>query len=808
MADTVLSAQMTEGELYNSIDKELSKGEKRFDSFVTNVNKTLGSINANFGDSLTKNFNSQIDNMSAKIKQLEIQLNSLTGAKTNISSPTTSTSKATPVVNVNDIDTVYAKEANRALDDVAKKQAQINQMWAQYETEKQGKIKTTEQVLSERYAKEQSDIQKVNATREAQMSKMWDSQEAKAAKEKLATEKLVSNELRTQETLSARTRLQSVRSMPEGSYSEVENKLRQIYILQKQLENKPILSRTQINGLSGDLDRLKTQLKGFSITDVMAMPTGNLNQITAKMSAISTLRGNYSPQSAELAQLNREYQNLSKTQNEALNAGIQLEEGNNKLATTFENLSKRVIFYTGLGALTGFVTQLYSIRGEYEMIERSMGAILGSFQEGSKIFNQIQQQALQSPMTVIDLSNAAKQLIAYNFGMNEVATTTKKMADISSALGVPMERMIYNLGQIKAQGFLTARDARDFANAGLAVVPKLAEMYSNLNGKVVTTSEVYDMLTKKMVPYSDVMKVINRLTDKGGMFFDYQAKQAETLKGQLSNLVDAWNLMLNQIGQSNEGVMKGSISALRELFTNWRTIESTIEGVVVAYGLYKAAQILTNATIGQANLGLSGLIGSENRHRLAMLQRTAVLRELSISEQEELNSYRSKSTLLGLTTSLTKEATVADYQSLFAKNNLTTSQARWMVGLGLANKEMMVSMIRMKLMTAEEIRSLSGLERLSSGLKLLGVSLKELGMSIMSMMPQMAAMLAITALASWWSESKQRAEEQADLNKSIADQAKQTVDDINQYLKDNQPTISIAQKSTMGDENAHHHHRP
>ena len=154
-----------------------------------------------------------------------------------------------------------------------------------------------------------------------------------------------------------------------------QEELRQISILQKQLENKPILSRTQINGLSGDLDRLKTKLKGFSITDVMAMPTGNLNQITAKMSAISTLRGNYSPQSAELVQLNREYQNLSKTQNEALNAGVQLKEGNNKLATTFENLSKRVIFYTGLGALTGFVTQLYNIRGEYEMLERSMGAI-------------------------------------------------------------------------------------------------------------------------------------------------------------------------------------------------------------------------------------------------------------------------------------------------------------------------------------------------------------------------------------------------------------------------------------------------
>ena len=50
-------------------------------------------------------------------------------------------------------------------------------------------------------------------------------------------------------------------------------------------------------------------------------------------------------------------------------------------------------------------------------------------------------------------------------------------------------------------------------------------------------------MTKKMVTYSDVMDVINKQTNEGGMFFNFQAKQAETLKGQMSNLVDAWNLI-------------------------------------------------------------------------------------------------------------------------------------------------------------------------------------------------------------------------------------------------------------------------
>lgn len=48
--------------------------------------------------------------------------------------------------------------------------------------------------------------------------------------------------------------------------------------------------------------------------------------------------------------------------------------------------------------------------------------------------------------------------------------------------------------------------------------------------------EVFDRVTQRMVSFEDVMSVMNKLTDGGGMFFNMQAIQAETLKGQLSNL--------------------------------------------------------------------------------------------------------------------------------------------------------------------------------------------------------------------------------------------------------------------------------
>ena len=601
--------------------------------------------------------------------------------------------------------------------------------------------------------------------------------------------------------------LSTASRMPTNNIDEITAKLNRLGQIKNSISSngKPLLDSnqiqrvdTQISNLTAKLDKLRAKTNVGSLSSVLEMPSGNLNEINAKMSAITKLRGTYSATSPEIVQLNQEYAKLSESQRQAMTAGLQLHESNNKLISSFGNLAKRVVFYTGLGAITGFVEQIYQIRGEYEMLERSMGAIIGSFKEGSRLFNEIQQQALQSPMTVIDLTTSAKQLVAYNFGLNEIADTTKRLADISSALGVPMERMTYNLGQIKAQGFLTARDARDFANAGLAIVPKLAEMYSNLNGKVVTTSDVYDMLTKKMVPYSDVMKVINGLTDDGGMFFDFQAKQAETLKGQLSNLVDAWNLMLNQIGEGNQGMLKGSVSLARDLFTNWKQVYNILLNVGIAFGAYKAMQLLADATIGKSNVMLGMKISSEKRVRLAQLDRISALRELTAEEQAEMSSLSRSNSFLGMNIRQTQQASATDYQAAFAKNGLTRSQALWMVGLGSANNSMKAAIANMGLMTTAEIASLSGWNKFSTVLKLVGYSLREVGMSMLAMAPQMLAMVAISALVQWGTEAKQRAEDMAALNKSIADQAKQTVDDINQYLKDNQPTIQLTEKGVMG----------
>lgn len=410
------------------------------------------------------------------------------------------------------------------------------------------------------------------------------------------------NTERSKAILMEKQNLETAKSMPETNIAESENKLKRLLELKQRVESQNLFNEKEINSVNNaitrvnkNIEKLKlTSAKTTSMSDIFGMSEKTLNDVASKMKAISEYRMNFGAGSSQLSSLNKEYERLAEVQKKSLTQGIELEKGNSKLAASWENLFRRVAFYASLGAFTGFMKSMVSVRAEFEMTERSLGALLGSWEKGTDLFNKIQANALKSPFSILELSQSAKQLIAYNFAESEAVETTKRLADISSALGVSMERLVYNLGQIKAQGVLTARDARDFANAGLAIVPMLAKMYTEqkrFGNVAVTTANVYDMMTKKMVSYNDVMSVMNKITDEGGMFFDFQAKQAETLKGKLSNLGDAYDLMLNQMGQDNSGFINGTVSVITTLVRNWKSVEKALLGVVFAVGLYKSAAI-------------------------------------------------------------------------------------------------------------------------------------------------------------------------------------------------------------------------
>lgn len=379
----------------------------------------------------------------------------------------------------------------------------------------------------------------------------------------------------------------------------------------------------QIREITRQGQILNNQLNRPTKKEVFGLSEKTLDDMAYKLRQLQSYKMglNVKTQVDEMKQVDKEIVSLKKRYDELMSKNQQMIASNTALGRSWNYMKNRLAFYFTVGASTSFIKNLIEVRSQYEMNERALGILINSAERGTQIFNELSQMALVSPYTLIELSTAAKQLTAYDIAAKDVVDTTRRLADMASAVGIPIERLTYALGQIKAYGYLNSRDARMFANAGIPLVKQLSDYYTQLEGRLVSTADVYDRIKKKTIDYEQVVQVINKMTDEGGKFFDFQAKMADTLKVRLAYLTLAWNNMLNDMGSSNQGVLTTGIGLLRDMFLHWKDLESAISKVATAFGIYKTAQLVTLIWTGRITtaMGVQELVGKKLQARFASL---------------------------------------------------------------------------------------------------------------------------------------------------------------------------------------------
>ena len=251
-----------------------------------------------------------------------------------------------------------------------------------------------------------------------------------------------------------------------------------------------------------------------------------------------------------------------------------LTEQTSYMAGYMSRWAQRMAFAFSVGSIKNFVEQIASVRGQFELSERSLEAILQNKPKADEIFNKTVELAVKSPFRIKDLVDYTRQLSAYRIESDKLYDTTKRLADVSAGLGVDMGRLILAYGQVKAAAYLRGSEVRQFTEAGINMYGELQQYFKEVKGEAYTTAQIVDMISKRKVTFEDVEAIFQRMTDKGGTFYNMQEIQAETLQGKISNLKDAFDVMLNDIGTANEDVFKGLISGATVLLRNWETIAS------------------------------------------------------------------------------------------------------------------------------------------------------------------------------------------------------------------------------------------
>ena len=258
-----------------------------------------------------------------------------------------------------------------------------------------------------------------------------------------------------------------------------------------------------------------------------------------------------------------------------------------------ERLITRLGIYTGIYAAAGMVRNIRETTAEFELQQVALGAIIQDAHEAQVLFSQIKAAAVESPYQIKELVNYTKQLAAYGFEQNALFDTTMKLADISAGLGADMSRIILAVGQISAATVLKGTELRQLTELGIPMVDLLAEKFTQLKGEIVSTGEVFEMISDKAVSFKMVEEILNDLTNAGGMFYDMQRKQADTLAGQWSNLKDSIAIAYDEIGNTGavRGAMEGWISMVKNLVENWRVVSGVVGGVISSFVGFKVASM-------------------------------------------------------------------------------------------------------------------------------------------------------------------------------------------------------------------------
>lgn len=272
-------------------------------------------------------------------------------------------------------------------------------------------------------------------------------------------------------------------------------------------------------------------------------------------------------------------------------AGVQsqnLATRHRNLMDTTGQLSRQLALLFSVSQIEGYISKLANVRGEFELQQRSLEAILQNKTQADQIFNKTVQLAVKSPFQIKELVTFTKQLAAYRIESDKLYDTTKRLADVSAGLGVDMGRLILAYGQVKAAAYLRGTEVRQFTEAGINLYGELQRYFQEVKGEAYTTAQIVDMISKRKVTFEDIENIFQRLTDKGGLFYNMQEIQAETLQGKISNLKDSIDVMLNSIGKANEDTLKGSIDSVKLLLDNW---EMVLE-IAKAFGVVIGSMVL------------------------------------------------------------------------------------------------------------------------------------------------------------------------------------------------------------------------
>lgn len=174
-----------------------------------------------------------------------------------------------------------------------------------------------------------------------------------------------------------------------------------------------------------------------------------------------------------------------------------------------------------------------------EQQELAFGTLLGSSEDAKTWLDTLQKKAAVTPFGFSDLTSMSKTLLSYGVGTDEQNLWMQAIGDAGSARGITGEGLTAiatYLGRMSSTDKVTLEYLNPLMERQINAIDFLAESLTEKEGKVVTTADVYDMISKNELSGYEAARVIVEMMEKyneGAM-----EAQAQTYSGMVSTMED------------------------------------------------------------------------------------------------------------------------------------------------------------------------------------------------------------------------------------------------------------------------------
>ena len=364
--------------------------------------------------------------------------------------------------------------------------------------------------------------------------------------------------------------------------NDLKNKLNSASKASDELTEEIIKQRKIIRDTQDDVRRLSDEYsKMGKYSPNSNAKLAELNRAKAALNEQRYSMGELQDQQAknrlEVRKLTREYKEFAQ-------GGSNADEVMKSLT---DSLKRTAIEIGGLVAIKKFGSDVIDATGRMQQLQVALSTILQNKTKADKLIAEIVQFAAKTPFNLDDVSEGAKQLLAYGSSADNVVSELSMLGDVASGLQIPIGQLIYLYGTLRTQGRAMTVDIRQFAGRGIPIYEELAKVLG------VSKDQVGELVKEGKVGFKEVEQAFKNMTSEGGKFANLMENSAGTWPQRLSNIEDTLFQKMNEFGNKYKDVFEFGIGAAEDLVESLDDVLSVIGGLIAAYGTYKAALITT-----------------------------------------------------------------------------------------------------------------------------------------------------------------------------------------------------------------------